>query len=396
MVRSFEYRLPQFKSLFGVEDQLEGVVDPVSWEAIYSKGTRVAESDEIPTRTLELAAQKRTELIEQLAKVDDEIAELLLNGTPVQGTTRCHDPACNRLTHILTGSAIKYMAVQTLLDNVRAFLGSPAEREVVAHDPVSAPQVELIPASAAPLAALAFKLQEGPFGKLAYMRVYQGTLKEGQFIFHGRSGKSIKVPKLVRIHGSDMETSMLVPGPLISLAIQPISTETPKFSRALNQVQNEDRTGYTLTTEARRLRSTRQKQSERSLRTRIRSRPAAVRASMHWYMELMEMGQDGEPGKDFVFESVAMDGNVPSNYIPERGSMRHVPRGSFLEPIMTVEVVASVEFRRAVIGGLDLRRGTIINSKVLKDEFTAVVEVSLNDMFGYSSQLRPWGDTGQR
>ena len=59
-----------------------------------------------------------------------------------------------------------------------------------------------------------------------------------------------------------------------------------------------------------------------------------------------------------------------------------------LEPIMTVEVVAPSEFQSAVIGGLNQRRGTIIDSEVREDEFTAVAEVALNDMFGYSSHLR--------
>ena len=54
---------------------------------------------------------------------------------------------------------------------------------------------------------------------------------------------------------------------------------------------------------------------------------------------------------------------------------------------MTVEVVAPVEFQSAVIGGLNARRGTIIDSEVRKDEFTALAEVAPNDMFGYSSQL---------
>jgi elongation factor G len=59
-----------------------------------------------------------------------------------------------------------------------------------------------------------------------------------------------------------------------------------------------------------------------------------------------------------------------------------------LEPIMTVEVVAPVEFQSAVIGSLNSRRGTIIDSESREDEFTCVAEVALNDMFGYSNQIR--------
>ncbi|KAH8102765.1 ribosomal protein S5 domain 2-type protein [Phellopilus nigrolimitatus] len=59
-----------------------------------------------------------------------------------------------------------------------------------------------------------------------------------------------------------------------------------------------------------------------------------------------------------------------------------------LEPIMTVEVVAPVEFQSSVIGGVTSRRGTILDSEVHDDEFTVTAEVALNNMFGYSSQLR--------
>ena len=173
------------------------------------------------------------------------------------------------------------------------------------------------------------------------------------------------------------------------------------------------------------------------------------------HIEPMEM--DAESGKDTAFENVVMGGNVPSNYIPavEKGFYEALEKGTLsgnsisgvrmvlrdgafhavdsselafrlaaigafreaflktkpviLEPIMTVEVVAPVEFQSAflsslfnvlrhilwvalykgaVIGGLNARRGTIIDSEVREDEFSAVAEVALNDMFGYSSQLR--------
>ncbi|KAG8720835.1 Elongation factor G, mitochondrial [Ceratobasidium sp. 394] len=59
-----------------------------------------------------------------------------------------------------------------------------------------------------------------------------------------------------------------------------------------------------------------------------------------------------------------------------------------MEPIMTVEVVAPIEFQGTVIGGINQRRGTIVDTEVRDDEFTATCEVSLNDMFGYASNLR--------
>jgi len=65
-----------------------------------------------------------------------------------------------------------------------------------------------------------------------------------------------------------------------------------------------------------------------------------------------------------------------------------VARPVILEPIMTVEVVAPVEFQSQVIGSLNTRRGTIVDSEVRDDEFTAIAEVALNEMFGYSNQLR--------
>lgn len=199
---------------------MRGVVDLVRWKAIYNegeKGIKVVESDEIPAEVLDFAKEKRRELIEQLAEVDEEMGELLImDEVP---TTQQLADAIRRATvslkfsPVFLGSAIKNTAVQPMLDGVCSYLPEPSESKVVAHDtslPASAPQVALQPASAAPLVALAFKLEEGRFGQLTYMRVYQGTMRKGQFIYHARSGKKVKVPRLVRMHSNEMEVSLSV------------------------------------------------------------------------------------------------------------------------------------------------------------------------------------------
>jgi elongation factor G len=305
----------------GVEDELVGVVDLVRWKAIYNQGHKgyahasdstlanphilsvsidVVESDEIPESVVALAKRRRQELLEQLAEVDDEIGEMLImdeepSVIQVVDAIRRATVAL-KFTPVFLGSAIKNTGVQPLLDGVCNYLPTPSESEVTAHDtslPVSAPQVALTPAAAAPLVALAFKLEEGRFGQLTYMRVYQGSMRKGQVIFHARTGKKVKIPRLVRMHSDEMEevdeigpgeicaifgvdcasgdtftdgktsysmvrisrpnvgrlsedafnqTSMFVPEPVISLALKPVGKESPNFSRALNRFQKEDPT----------------------------------------------------------------------------------------------------------------------------------------------------------
>ncbi|KAJ8588875.1 translation elongation factor G [Rhizopogon salebrosus TDB-379] len=496
----------------GAEDELKGMVDLVRWKAVYNegeKGINVVESDEIPESVLELAKAKRTELLEQLADVDDEIGELLImDETP---TTAQLVAAIRRATvglkfsPVFLGSAVKNTAVQPLLDGVCAYLANPAEGTVTAHDttqPLSAPPVPLVPAADAPLVGLAFKLEEGRFGQLTYMRVYQGTLKKSGVIYNARTGKKVKVPRLVRMHSNEMEdiesigpgeicaifgvecssgdtftdgstsfsmTSMFVPEPVISLAIQPQGKETPNFSRALNRFQKEDPTfrvhldkesketiisgmgelhleiyvermrreyNVACTTGKPRVafRETITQRAEFNHTHKKQTGGAGQFARVIGYIEPMEFCE--ELGRDVNFENVVMGGNIPTNFIPavekgfyealEKGSLsgnpitgccfvlkdgafhavdsselafRNATIGAFreaykstkpviLEPIMTVEVVAPSEFQSAVIGGLNQRRGTIIDSEVRDEEFVCTAEVALNDMFGYSSQLR--------
>lgn len=496
----------------GVEDELKGVVDLVRWKAIYNegeKGINVVESDDIPESVLDLAKAKRTELLEQLAEVDDEMGELLImDETP---TTAQLVAAIRRATvglkfsPVFLGSAIKNTAVQPMLDGVCAYLANPAEGTVTAHDttqPASASPVPLVPASDAPLVGLAFKLEEGRFGQLTYMRVYQGTLKKSGIIYNARTGKKVKVPRLVRMHSNEMEdiesigpgeicaifgvecssgdtftdgstsfsmTSMFVPEPVISLAINPEGKETPNFSRALNRFQKEDPTfrvhldkesketiisgmgelhleiyvermrreyNVACTTGKPRVafRETIAQRAEFNYTHKKQTGGAGQFARVIGYIEPMEYSED--LGRDVDFVNIVMGGNVPTNFIPavekgfyealEKGSLsgnpitgccfvlkdgafhavdsselafRNATIGAFreaykntkpviLEPIMTVEVVAPSEFQSAVIGGLNQRRGTIIDSEVRDEEFVCIAEVALNDMFGYSSQLR--------
>lgn len=168
-------------------------------------------ADEIPESLLELAQAKRTELVEQLAEVDEQIGETILmdeqpSNLEIADAIRRATVAL-KFSPVFMGSAIKNTGVQALLDGVCNYLPNPAEREVLAHDmnQAGAPQVSLTPAADAPLVGLAFKLEEGRFGQLTYMRVYQGTLKKAMQIFNARTGKKVKVPRLVRMHSNEME-----------------------------------------------------------------------------------------------------------------------------------------------------------------------------------------------
>ncbi|GMF03636.1 unnamed protein product [Ambrosiozyma monospora] len=164
------------------------------------------------------------------------------------------------------GSALANRGIQPVLDAVCDYLPNPSEVLNTALD-ISKDEapVNLVPSSSLPTVALAFKLEEGKYGQLTYLRVYQGKLKKGSMITHVKSGKKVKVARLVRMHSEDMEdvdqigtgeicatfgidcasgdtftdgqvdysmSSMFVPDAVVSLAITPKTKDAANFSKA--------------------------------------------------------------------------------------------------------------------------------------------------------------------
>ncbi|CAI6335726.1 unnamed protein product [Periconia digitata] len=268
----------------GREDGFLGVVDLIRMKAIYNEGAKgevIVEKDEIPADIVDLCNEKRQELIEKLADVDDEIAEIFLDErTPTQEQIKA---AIRRATislkfsPVLMGSALADKSVQPMLDAVCDYLPNPAEVENMALDKKrkEAP-VKLVSYNSLPFVGLAFKLEESNFGQLTYIRVYQGTLRKGLNVFNARSDKKVKIPKIVRMHSNEMEevqeigageicavfgvdcasgdtftdgslgytmSSMFVPEPVISLSIKPKNNrDTPNFSKAMSRFTREDPT----------------------------------------------------------------------------------------------------------------------------------------------------------
>lgn len=268
----------------GAEDEFQGVVDLIRMKAIYNEGARgeiIRETDEIPESVKGLAEDRRRMLIETLADVDDEIAEIFLDEktpTPEQMKAAIRRATISlKFSPVFMGSALADKSIQPMLDGVCDYLPNPSEVTNLALDQKrQEASAKLLPYGSEPFVGLAFKLEESNFGQLTYIRVYQGTLRKGLNVFNARSGKKVKIPRIVRMHSNEMEevqeigageicavfgvdcasgdtftdgqlqysmTSMFVPEPVISLSIKPKnSSDSANFSKAMARFQREDPT----------------------------------------------------------------------------------------------------------------------------------------------------------
>lgn len=268
----------------GLEDEHEGVVDLVNMQAIYFEGPRgikIRVTDQIPGHLQQQANEKRQVLIEKLADVDDEIAEIFLDEqepskAQIKAAIR-RATIARKFSPVLMGSALADKGVQPMLDAVCDYLPNPSEIQNMALDKSQEEKpVKLVPYNTLPFVGLAFKLEENNYGQLTYIRVYQGTLSKGSYLFNSRTDKKVRIPRIVRMHSNEMEdvgdvgageicavfgvdcasgdtftdgglpysmSTMFVPEAVMSLSIKPKrSGDADNFSKAMNRFQREDPT----------------------------------------------------------------------------------------------------------------------------------------------------------
>lgn len=266
----------------GVEADLRGVVDLVAMKALYFEGPHGEEIrvDDIPDSLIKEALARREELLDAASMFSDELMESIFEDRVTEDLIReaVRKGSISRmLTPVFMGSAYKNIGVQPLLDGVTQYLPSPEEIQNKALD-LDKDEAEILLTAdpGLPVVALAFKLEVTPYGQLTYLRIYQGSLKKGDDLVITRTGKKIKVGRLVRMHADQMEdltsaragdiialfgvecysgdtftdgrlnytmSSMFVPAPVISLSITPADIKSQNnMSKALNRFVREDPT----------------------------------------------------------------------------------------------------------------------------------------------------------
>jgi len=269
----------------GAEGDFRGVVDLVNMRAItYGNdlGDQVNVGD-IPAEVQATADEWREKMIEALADLDDDIAHKFLEGEAIDAADIRRvlraGTLAYRIVPVLTGSALKNKGVQPMLDAVIDLMPSPLDVPPVAGtDPRSGEEITRRTDPDAPFAALAFKIVADPFvGKLAFFRVYSGTLKTGSYVYNASKDSKERIGRILQLHANHREEidhvsagdiaaavglkgtmtgdtlcaedkpivleSITFPEPVIELAVEPrTKADQDKMSIALQRLAEEDPT----------------------------------------------------------------------------------------------------------------------------------------------------------
>jgi elongation factor G len=269
----------------GTESAFRGVIDLVSMKAIAygNDADDPGETGPIPADLADEAAKWHDKLIETLADLDDDIAHKFLEGQPVEADQLRRalraGTLAYRIVPVLCGSALKNKGIQPMLDAVIDYLPSPLDvPPVTGIDPRTHEQVDRHTDPDEPFAGLVFKIAADPFvGKLAFFRVYSGTLKSGSYVYNSTKGHKERVGRLVQLHANHREEvdaviageiaaavglkntftgdtltdeahpivleAITFPEPVIELAVEPkTKADQDKMALALHRLAEEDPT----------------------------------------------------------------------------------------------------------------------------------------------------------
>ncbi len=195
----------------GLEEKHEGVVDLITMRAHRFTGENgeIISDEEIPADLMDMAQEYREYLLDAASMFDDDLMEAMMEETVTEELIVAAVRKATislKLCPVLLGSAYKNKGVQKLLDAVSSLLPCPTDVPNIGLDLDNDEAEQLVPSdSEGPFIGLAFKLEDGRYGQLTYLRIYSGTLTKGEFITNTRSGKKVKCGRLVRMHSDEKE-----------------------------------------------------------------------------------------------------------------------------------------------------------------------------------------------
>ena len=206
-------RAVRFQLPIGLEGEHNGVVDLMRMKAYFfegEKGIDIVEK-EIPGDMLEDAKKYRAEMVEKIVETDDAAMSAFLEGKEftideLKAITR-KAVIANKIFPVFTGSALKNVGVQLVLDAVVDYLPSPLDMPAIKGiDPNTGAEIERHASDSEPFSALAFKLQNDPFvGQLTFFRVYSGKIEAGTYIYNASTGKKERLGRIVRLQADKRE-----------------------------------------------------------------------------------------------------------------------------------------------------------------------------------------------
>ena len=375
----------------GAEDKFEGIVDLVKMEAIVYEDDlgKVADEIEIPDDMKEIAEEYRDKLLEACAECDDEFMEKYLSGEEVsvdeikkvirKATIDCE------MTPVTCGTSYKNRGVQPLLDAIVDYMPAPTDIPPIQGTNPETEKTDERPSSdEEPFAALAFKIMTDPYvGKLAFFRVYSGTLTSGSYVYNATKGKKERIGRILQMHANNRKEidivysgdiaaavglkdtttgdtlcdenkpiileSMNFPDPVISVAVEPATkNDQEKMGIALQKLAEEDPTF--------------------KVRTDAETGQVIISGMGELHLQIIvdrmlrEFKVDCKVGEPQVAyrETIRKSSKAEGKFVRQSGG--HGQYGHCWIEIEPNEVGAGFEFESKIVGGV-IQRNTSIQSK---------------------------------